>query len=266
MLPNFLELLLLSALICCGSRAAIGAKKNPWWSLQFYIATNDGREGEDCLLNQNDFYCLSGFMTDSYINRSNSGSVNRARPRLTRDSQGARFNQLINNKGWGGSGLSMTIRFKESLWKMLNWVQLYAGQKKEGEEIERCCQMQLEKYYKYGLRFGYTSEEYLEQLINVADDGRVLNYVEARFVNTLCLNIITYVGFGSKTEHLKIKSPWNKQNMDYALAVRNQGEKGSNTSNQIFKIKEVNLQRDLTFALFKKHFICRGQQWLCMNY
>ena len=38
--------------------------------------------------------------------------------------------------------------------------------------------MQLEKYYKYGLRFGYTSEEYLEQLINVADDGRVLNYVE----------------------------------------------------------------------------------------
>ncbi|XP_075240428.1 uncharacterized protein LOC142335924 [Convolutriloba macropyga] len=177
---KYIRVFLLSALSCLGPKFVRGTVSNPWWSLQFHIGNEHEPYGRDCLINTGNLYCIGGFITNTKINASRSKD-------LTKSKQGGQFSELIREYEWNGSGLNTPILLEEPLWKKLNWVQLYEKpkRKKRGSERVRCCQSQLRTYYQHGLSFRYTSAEYLEKIINVANDGRVLNRLESKDVSVL---------------------------------------------------------------------------------
>ncbi|XP_063724137.1 uncharacterized protein LOC134851816 isoform X2 [Symsagittifera roscoffensis] len=115
-----------------------------------------------------------------------------------------------------------------------------------------CCKHQVLMYWRYGTRKGLSPEGYLKKLTDITDGGRQLNWIKANYNETICLNVISQLGFGHG--FLRIEGNF-KRHSDFLLLLQEGKQTHMFSPNNVTKV--------ITFFWFKFNVICRARPWMC---
>ncbi|XP_075262734.1 uncharacterized protein LOC142354345 isoform X2 [Convolutriloba macropyga] len=133
-------------------------------------------------------------------------------------------------------------------YKKLNWFSLTVNEK------SACCFFQLWVYINKGRDKNYSPQEYFSKVSNYSTYGKELNYISAEYNDTLCVNVIWAVGFGTG----KMVSKGIDSRSDLLIFPPKDFPHVN-----LFHIDSV--RGWLTFDWFKQNYICKDQPWVCDN-
>ncbi|XP_063727422.1 uncharacterized protein LOC134854973 [Symsagittifera roscoffensis] len=133
------------------------------------------------------------------------------------------------------------------VYKTINWYSF------EKVEWGGCCMKQLGVYKEWGQEHGISPQEYYEEVINFTSDNRKVNLISAQYSRSLCVNIVTSIGFGTGP----IAAHENHQ-ATYILSP--------NTGGMIHFFPYDKIRDQLTWDWFKLNILCEEQAWICVKY
>ncbi|XP_075258856.1 uncharacterized protein LOC142350786 [Convolutriloba macropyga] len=206
-----------------GSKNA--ASFEPFESLQFILADPMSKNGAICL-QHSAFYCLHG-----YIFQQKQSS------RPPQESDVPLMSSLLRS---------------DNYYQLINWFDL-------SNSSSSCCDAQLSKYQAQGQNYGLSPFMFLEKLTNYDVSGKKLNRLSLRYSPELCLNVVTYVGFGSGK--IQVTGLYNNS-VDYLIVDRRPLPDFQNEL-QIIRISYKKPETQLTFEFFKTNVICKANPWIC---
>lgn len=119
-----------------------------------------------------------------------------------------------------------------------------------------CCVMQMHFYSSSGMSQGLKATEYINKAIDFRSTRltKRLNFIKAVFVQELCLNVISQVGFGIG----QLERQGEMINVNYTLPLNANGT----SVNYSYK----NVATELTFDWIKRNILCQEEPWICAEF
>ncbi|XP_075256534.1 uncharacterized protein LOC142349017 [Convolutriloba macropyga] len=128
-----------------------------------------------------------------------------------------------------------------------------------------CCVRQSSQYIQNGQRKGLSPEQYLAQASNYSSHNKHLMYITTRFEPSICKNIITGLGFGSRIfDHVRFIGAMDTSiGFIFPPSLSSHSRGRYDEMMPIRTFTEESLERILTFDWFKTNVICKDQSWIC---
>ncbi|XP_075265066.1 uncharacterized protein LOC142357307 isoform X2 [Convolutriloba macropyga] len=189
-------------------------------SLQFQIATDIDSDGLKCL-QYSRYFCLLHWVTSE------------RRVRMPQTFDRSEFWELAN-----------------SSYDKFNWFSLT-----EIDESGGCCMYQTSVYVERGRMCGFSPGAYFMKVTDftpINENSKRLNYIQALYNETLCLNVIVQLGFG--IGQIQIEGA----NSSIPSFIIPRGRRDS-----VFLFYRHAIEHRLDFDWFKQNYICRDLPWIC---
>ncbi|XP_075257441.1 uncharacterized protein LOC142349626 isoform X2 [Convolutriloba macropyga] len=207
-------------IVQCAGGSSRGEKRE---SLDFVLPDSNDPIGQQCS-KFSDWFCLMGY----WLNYKQSD-------REPQQDDREQFEQLVL-----------------PMFHKLNW---YSFKPKDAAN-GGCCSYQANLYIEYGQKFGLSPLEYHDKIYNFARTGFEIHnlvFLKARWSETLCMNVISQVGFG-KGEFKLVGS----KRMTKPFVIPPLGSK-----QRLHIVGGSMVKTELTFGWFLHYIICEGRPDLC---
>ncbi|XP_075252023.1 uncharacterized protein LOC142344320 [Convolutriloba macropyga] len=151
------------------------------------------------------------------------------------------------------------MAIKQTHKKSFAQLEIYLQHPRTEDPDWRCCSYQRFQYLDRVWPKGYSPEDYLEKLADYRNEDKRLIAVSAQYNQSLCLNIILAVNFGSidPNENILLMSD-AEEGAPYVMAPQD-----GTSEVYMFGVNSRELRHKLTFDWFKRNYICKEHPEHC---